>query len=436
MIPARTLKRLNYAINYGRSHGLMATLRMIYRFLRRRRERTQQQLFARHDPIGFYSFVLQQPIGTPVAREDVAPATVNWFVPPFGYGSGGHLNIIRFVRQLERQGYTCRIVIVGEPRPQDAETARSQIQAWFFPIDAAVYLDPAEAPPCRVAMATSWTTAYTVRDFQACVHRAYFVQDFEPWFYATGSEAAFAEQTYRFGFHGITAGTWLRDKLAQDYGMTTNAVGFSYDHDRYYPRPRRDPDTRHVFFYARPPTPRRAFEMGLLVLKEVTRQLPDVQVIFAGWDVSNYEIPFEHLNAGVLKLDDLPDLYSQCDVGLVLSFSNLSLLPLELMACGTPVVSNRGPYTEWLLDDDNAKLADADVEALAAAVVNLLQDPEEHARIRANALATARATDWEQEALRMARILDKLDTTGKPVADSSTRHADLEPDTATPATGR
>ena len=411
MSPYTVQRAVNRAINYARQYGTIAMIRRVFEHLRQRVRSHQNELFAKHDPIGFYSFVLPPPIAHPVSPSDVPAKSINWFVPPFGHGSGGHLNIFRFVHFLEREGYTCRIVIVGEPQPSDAATARKQISTWFFPIDAPVYLSPEEAPACKVAMATSWPTAYRVRDFMPTVHRCYFVQDFEPWFHPTGADAAFAEQTYRFGFHGITAGTWLRDKLARDYGMSTQAVGFSYDHDRYKPIPRREADIRRVFFYARPPTPRRAFEMGLLVLNEVTRRLPDVKVVFAGWDVANYEIPFEHLNAGVLSLDELPDLYSQCDVGLVLSFSNLSLLPLELMACGTPVVSNRAPYTEWLLNDDNAKLAAADVEALAEAVVELLEDPEDYARIRTNALATARATSWSSEAKRMARILETLDDT-------------------------
>ena len=35
--------------------------------------------------------------------------------------------------------------------------------------------------------------------------RLYFVQDYEPYFYATSSESMLAENTYRFGFTAITA---------------------------------------------------------------------------------------------------------------------------------------------------------------------------------------------------------------------------------------
>ena len=71
----------------------------------------------------------------------------------------------------------------------------------------------------------------------------------------------------------------------------------------------------------------------------------DVEFVLVGWDVSNYSLPFSHLNTGFLSLDELQDLYSQVDVDLVISSTNLSLLPLELMACKCPVVSNLGPMS-------------------------------------------------------------------------------------------
>ena len=63
-----------------------------------------------------------------------------------------------------------------------------------------------------------------MRDFRATAKKCYFVQDFEPSFFAPGSEWGFAEDTYRFGFHGITAGHWLADKLRNDYGMPTDPI--------------------------------------------------------------------------------------------------------------------------------------------------------------------------------------------------------------------
>jgi len=404
------LRRIRTAIRFGRQQGLTALLTLVRQKLRGGKG---GGLLSKIDLIDYYSFVRASPVGTALLPGSISRNVINWVIPPFGFGSGGHLNIFRFIHHLELDGFECRIIIVGEPRPNSSESAAKQINEWFFKLQAKVFIGLNSAPPAHITIATSWQTAYFVKSFMPTIHRCYFVQDFEPYFFAAGSEYAWAEQTYRFGFFGVTAGTWLKEKLAVEYGMQTEAFGFSFDHERYRPHVRREPNVRRVFFYARPPTQRRAFEMGLLVLAEMARRLPDVEVVLAGWDISSYKIPFEHVNAGVVVLDDLPDLYSQCDVALVLSFTNLSLLPLELMACGTPVVSNRAKCTEWLLNDTNARLAEPNVESLADALCAVLENAAERERIRNAGFKTASLSDWKLEAGKVAMMLRRLDGDSK-----------------------
>jgi O-antigen biosynthesis protein len=390
-------------LKQGRELGFTTMMRTLWQKVRRR----YAQAFAKQDVLAAYAFIRSKPIGTPFKAGQVSDRTLNWVVPPFGPGQGGHLNIFRYIYHLETLGFECRVIIEGEPKPSSSEQAQQEIRTWFFPIKAPVYLGIENAPPAYFTLATNWHTAYPVHNFQSTAHRLYFVQDFEPWFYPTGSNYAFAEETYKFGFTGITAGHWLAKKLADDYPMRTHAIGFSYDTELYRPLPKREA-TRQVFFYARPPTERRGFELGLFALEEVTKRLPDVRIVMAGWDLSSYEIPFNHVAVGSLSLSELPDLYSQCNAALVLSFSNLSLLPLELMACGVPVVSNRAPCTTWLLNDENAKLAEPNPQALALAICDVLESPEEYARLREASLRTAQSTSWRAEAEKMAGILSQL----------------------------
>ena len=101
----------------------------------------------------------------------------------------------------------------------------------------------------HATVATSWTTAYYVRKFQNTISKFYFVQDFEPHFYAHGSEYEFAENTYKMGFRGITAGDWLRDIMRNEYGMQADSFHFSYDDKVYQPKEKQDNEKR-VFFYA------------------------------------------------------------------------------------------------------------------------------------------------------------------------------------------
>lgn len=403
-------RRAKNLIKHLREYGPRSSLRLIRQKLT---QSYQTHSFLKTDILGFYDFVRLPAAEPNLAACTAEQNTINWVIPAFGKGSGGHLNIFRFVANLERLGYECRIIIVGSPQPSSAQQARQEISDWFFPLKASVYLGMDTAPPATYTIATEWRTAYWVRAFSATRYRCYFVQDFEPWFFAMGSEYVFAEETYRFGFIGITAGNWLKEKLASEFNMQTYSVSFSYDKERYKPIPRRlGPDNvQRIFFYARPPTARRAFELGLMVLDEVVKRRPAVQVVFAGWDVSNYVIPFKHLNAGLLSLDELPDLYSQCDAALVLSLSNLSLLPLELMACGTPVVSNDAAWTRWLLNSNNARLAPTTVAALADALCAVLDDPAETARLRAGGFATVEHTDWSAEAGKMADILRNIAAT-------------------------
>ncbi|MBY4949087.1 glycosyltransferase family 4 protein [Cupriavidus respiraculi] len=356
-----------------------------------------------------YDFVMREAV--PADPSAVVPArTVNWVIPDFGIGSGGHLNIFRFVRALEKRGYRCAIVIDGKHQFATAEKARASIRENFFPVEAQVYFGIDAMPPAEFVFATSWNTAYSVRAARGVPHKCYFVQDFEPYFYAHGSDHVLAENTYGFGFTGVTAGNWLADKLAAEYGMRTFPLGFSYDKNLYKPPLRERPatDKRRVFFYARPPTVRRAFELGVLVLSEVARRHPDVEIVMAGWDLSAYRLPFRFVDKGVMALEDLPELFYSCDVALVLSYSNASLLPVELMACGCTVVSNRGPYVEWLLDESVARLVDSNVPAIAEAICELIDNEAARHAMRDAGLRFAQATDWEREGERFYDYLEAL----------------------------
>lgn len=191
--------------------------------------------------------------------------------------------------------------------------------------------------------------------------------------------------------------------------MKTKEFLFSFDRDKYFQRSKKPSQARQVFFYARPSTQRRAFEMGILVLDEVKRRLPDIKIVLAGGKTDKFDIPFEHVSMGVVSVDTLSELYGQCDAALVLSFTNLSLLPLELMACGIPVVSNRAPCTEWLLNDENACLCPPTVEALADGVCAVLNDQVLASRLRDNGLAMAATTDWEEEAQKIGQFLRTIE---------------------------
>ncbi len=367
--------------------------------------------FGQIDLFVHYAFLAPKIMARPARARDIKKDSMVWVIPGFEVGSGGHLNIFRMIRNLETLGYRCQVCIVGDHRFSSGSEARRVIRKYFVPLDAEVVLGEENASPAEFAVATSWVTAYTVRVLPDVRWRIYFIQDFEPWFYPMGCDYVFAEQTYHFGFFAIVAGDWL-EEITRKYGMCTHVFRFSYDKERYRPMPRR-PGPRRVFFYARHVTPRRGFEVGMLALKQVHERLPDVEFVLAGWDISAYRIPFPALNAGVVPLDELADLYSQCDCALVISLTNISLLPLEIMACGCPVVSNHGPNVEWLLENgQNALLADPVPAALADAIVRVLEDGELRRRLRDQGLAFSANTEWMTEARKIDAFLKEIRSGG------------------------
>lgn len=365
---------------------------------------------SKSDVINHYSFVIQDPFGTILNSENLPDKnTLTWFIPDFNIGSGGHINIFRFVAELEKLGFNSQIVIIPPCQFDSGEDAKYCIIEHFNNLTASVCVSIEDLKPSYFAIATSWPTAYYLKNYRGCHKKLYFVQDFEPYFYSRSSEYFLAKATYSFGFYGITAGDWLARKLVQEFNMQVCSLSFSYDKHLYNPKPRTNRERQHVFFYARPVTPRRGFELGLLALHKVHKILPDTGFIFAGWSLKDYDLPFTHcLDAGCVPLKDLPNLYSQCDVALVLSFTNLSLLPLELMACGCPVVSNKGKNVEWLLNNENSLLVELDVNSIANAIVEILTNNSLRLSLQQRALSFSESTHWTNEAVKLANYMESI----------------------------
>ena len=70
----------------------------------------------------------------------------------------------------------------------------------------------------------------------------------------------------------------------------------------------------HIFFYSRPSTPRRCFELGIEALRELYRRGIDFKLYTVGQEIYQYKIPFSYNGLGILEQTDLAQLYSNTDV--------------------------------------------------------------------------------------------------------------------------
>lgn len=331
---------------------------------------------------------------------------LSWIMPPPGKGSGGHHNIFRFIKYLEDAGHTCRIYITTQGGKGKISEVRALMGSSYPEVKAPMVWieDGNEIQDSDAVFSTSWQTAYTSFNSSAKGKRFYFVQDFEPWFYPMGSRYILAENTYRFGFFGVTAGGWLAKKLKDEYGMTTASFDFGAD-KTLYPLKNSKP-RKEIFCYVRPYTERRGFELSIMALELFHARHPDYTINLAGWDVSEYSIPFPYNNLKTLELDQLSDLYNSCAAGLVISLTNMSLLPLELLSCGVIPVVNDGPNNRLVSDNEFIRYCPPTPPAIADALSKVIET-ENLERLAKKAADSVDTSSWENSGKRFVNIIEE-----------------------------
>jgi glycosyltransferase involved in cell wall biosynthesis len=321
-----------------------------------------------------YAFIDDKPFGKSIQPSDVDKYSINWLVPSFENSSGGHLTIFRLIKDLETLGFKSRIVFEKPIKGKTVEEIRDLIAINFLPLDCPISFGADSVSAAYFTVATNWTTAYLLKNFNTTLEKIYLIQDYEPYFYGVGSDYYLAERTYDFGFKTFVGGEWLVEQLKTKHNVNATAFPFGCDHNLYGPTPKfiENSTDKKLLFYARPSTPRRGFELAMLAFEKLLARVDNVQIVLAGCDFSAYELPPHMKSVGIVPMRDLPSLYRSCDAALIISFTNVSLLPLDLMASGCAVISNSGPQVEWLLNEQIASLAKADPDSLSLAIENLL----------------------------------------------------------------
>ncbi len=326
------------------------------------------------------------------------PLRIGWVTTPPGLGSGGHTTMFRMVTALEDAGHECTI-FVYDRYTDDGRRHVATIRRGWPSVRARVVDAHAGLTAVDACVATGWPTAHVlaVRG-TAPMRRLYFVQDFEPFFYARGSEYALAEDTYRFGFRCIAMGHMVANLLNEEIGIDPDIAEFGCDTEvyRFEERSARD----GVVFYCKPDNDRRGFVLGLLALEEVRRRRPDVPIHLVGDPPAR--MPFPAIRHGNLSPPDLGELYNGVRAGLALSFTNISLLAEELLACGAVPVVNDSPYARADLASHYVGWAPPTPSGVADHLLGVLDAPPDPALVA----ASARREVWRPAQAAFVRALE------------------------------
>jgi GT2 family glycosyltransferase len=249
--------------------------------------------------------------------------------------------------------------------------------------------------------------------------RAYYIQDFEPFFFPVESAAHREARTSYAAYPDLvrfTKTAWNARVVEAHSGVAASVVGPSVDIDLFRPRRRsvRPESVVRIAAMVRPSTPRRAARLTMEVLREVDRRHGGaVEIVLFGCDPDDpgfRALPrdFAWRHAGVLSRAQTAALLNDVDVFADLStYQAMGLTALEAMACGAAViVPQEGGAESFAVHEENALVVDTrSVEACLAAVERLVGDASLRRRLAARGVWRACEFPPEAAAYRVLQVL-------------------------------
>ncbi|WP_267276969.1 glycosyltransferase family 1 protein [Arthrobacter sp. CDRTa11] len=306
----------------------------------------------------------------PHGRTD-GPLRIAWLCTPPAPGSGGHTTLFRMVEGLEHRGHSCTVLLYNR-HGSNLDFDTSIIRRHWPHMSAEIRYVPDRLDGYDVCFASSWETAHVLaRRGNGTQHRIYFIQDYEPFFYPRGSLYALAEDTYRFGFRHIAVGNMVQELLLRETGANAAVAPFGCDTGVYTLKnfgPRSG-----VAFFSRPGVDRRGSMLAQLALAEFHRRHPDQPITVFGDRIAKWDVP--HRYVGKLSPAELNVLYNKSAAGLALSFTNVSLVPEEMLAAGMQPVANDSPLARMGLPNRHVRWAPPTPAGLADALSRAVMSP-------------------------------------------------------------
>lgn len=266
------------------------------------------------------------------------------------------------------------------------------------------------AEPFQVVVATLWSTPALIAPVAARWPRklfVYYVQDYEPWFFAEDDESrAIATDSYTLipGMALMAKTDWICGTVERLHGRPVYRVAPSLDREVFHPGARSASDRpATIAAMIRPTTPRRGPLRTIRVLKEVVEACPGVRALLFGCepqDLKTYiarnapelRLDDRFENRGVLARGEVADLLRESDVFVDLSdYQAFGRSGLEAMACGcAAVLPKEGGVYEYAVHGENCLVVDtASDREMVDAVRRLATDAALRARMAERALETA-----------------------------------------------
>jgi GT2 family glycosyltransferase len=311
------------------------------------------------------------------------------FLLPLGAPSGGGHVVLQEAAAMRRLGVDARLLNLASQRSAfEASHPENVIPVAYVedPEDASELFGKYDAVIATVYYTVPWLGPAPRRGPRPV--RAYYIQDFEPFFFSAESAAyqeAWGSYTRYPDLVRLTKTAWNARIVEEQIGVPTAVVGPSVDIDLFRPRrrPARPDGVVRIAAMVRPSTPRRAPRLTMEVLQAVHRRHGGgVEIVLFGCEPNDPDFralprSFAWRHAGLLSHACAAAMLNDVDVFVDFStYQAMGLTALEAMACGAAVIVPReGGAESFAVHEENALVVDTRSRgACLAAVERLVRD--------------------------------------------------------------
>ena len=255
-----------------------------------------------------------------------------------------------------------------------------------------------------------------VRNFSG--YKAYFVQDFEPYFFKLNERYLLAKKTYELGLHIISLGKWNLEQIKRNCNVPENEkldyIDFPYE-PKEYSAGERDYSSysgkKKISFAVYSKEDGKRIPNLLQVMLEKASKVfnekgYEIEVNFFGFNKST-KLSFGN-NLGKLNKEEMKSLYEKSDFGIVASMTNISLVPYEMLAMGLPIVEFKDGSFPFFFPENTAMLVDYNYNSLVEEVIKSVENPNHIAEMMENSHNYLKTLSWKNSCKQFKDIIENI----------------------------
>lgn len=324
--------------------------------------------------------------------------------------SGGHSDILRLGTYLSKLGHNVFYITYDDSKvyemEQNACANLPDYKGTFLP---KYYLEKGRFD---IGIATFWKSCYYLLAYQYnFAYKAYLIQDFEPLYYPMGDVSYLALNTYKLGFHMISLVEWSSHQIENATDIKPDHIDYPLNTDQYSVLDRRleIKDNLNIAVNIRM-DPKRGPHLLIEQLKYLMNNINDelnINIKIFGLN-KDIKIPIAAENIGnKLSHEELRELYINSHFGVVVSWTDFSLVNYEMAASGIPVIGIKEGSAPFYFKKDEMIFIGTEAKSLLEKVEYYINNQDELNLIVSNARKKLikRPSSWNTVGKQFAELL-------------------------------